>query len=48
VFANLGFIAVERGVAEGERLLRRAIELDGANFPAHYDLGRLLVRLKEA
>jgi tetratricopeptide (TPR) repeat protein len=27
-------------------LLRRALALDAKNFPAHYDLGRLLVRLK--
>jgi tetratricopeptide (TPR) repeat protein len=27
-------------------LLRRAIALDAKNFPANYDLGRLLVKLK--
>jgi tetratricopeptide (TPR) repeat protein len=27
-------------------MLRRAIALNSKNFPAHYDLGKLLVRLK--
>jgi Flp pilus assembly protein TadD len=45
--ANLGFIAAERGHdAEAENLLRRAVALEPDNYPAHYDLGRLLVRLR--
>jgi tetratricopeptide (TPR) repeat protein len=45
--SNLGYIASQRGEnAEGERLLRRAIELDPKSFPAYHDLGRLLVKLK--
>jgi predicted Zn-dependent protease len=36
----------ERGqTGEAERLLRRALALDPDNYPATYDLGRLLVRL---
>ena len=31
---------------EAESLLRRALALEPQNYPAHYDLGRLLVRLK--
>jgi Flp pilus assembly protein TadD len=47
VLANLGFIYLERGRDEdAEKVLRRAVSLDGKHFPAHYDLGRLLVRLK--
>jgi Flp pilus assembly protein TadD len=47
VLANLGFIYSERGESEeAEKLLRRAICLDPRHFPAHYDLGRLLVRLR--
>jgi len=43
--ANLGFLALERAdQAEAERLLRRALEIDRDNYPAMYDLGRLLIR----
>jgi tetratricopeptide (TPR) repeat protein len=43
--ANLGFLALERAdQVEAERLLRRALELDRDNYPAMYDLGRLLIR----
>ena len=31
---------------EAKILLRRAIALEPKNYPAHYDLGRLLVRLR--
>jgi tetratricopeptide (TPR) repeat protein len=46
--AQLGFVVSERGQknAEAEKLLRRAIALDARHFYAHYDLGRLLVRMK--
>jgi protein O-GlcNAc transferase len=47
VLSNLGYIASQRGEQEkAERLLRRAIALDANGFPAHHDLGRLLVKLK--
>ncbi len=45
--ANLGFLAYERGQNEkAETLLRQAIKEDKNIFTAHYDLGRLLIRLK--
>jgi len=45
--ANLGYIASEQGNSEeAEKLLRRAITLNAKLYPPHYDLGRLLVRLK--
>lgn len=46
--AQLGFIAGERGRdIEAEQLLRRAIALSHErHFVAHYDLGRLLVKLR--
>jgi Flp pilus assembly protein TadD len=48
VYANLGYIAIQRGRdAEAEQLLRRAIGLDAKLFPPRYDLGRLLFRLKK-
>ena len=46
-YANLGFLAAERGSPEeAERLLRRSLALDAESYPATYDLGRLLVRLR--
>ena len=46
--ANLGYIASQRGQnQQAEQLLRRAIALDPNGFPAHHDLGRLLVKLKK-
>jgi tetratricopeptide (TPR) repeat protein len=47
VLANLGFIYSERGqYADAEKFLRQALAIDGKHFPANYDLGRLLARLK--
>jgi Flp pilus assembly protein TadD len=47
VYANLGYLAIERGdYVQAERMLRRSTELDAKLFPPQYDLGRLLVRLK--
>jgi tetratricopeptide (TPR) repeat protein len=38
---------MERGrYDEAEKAFRRAVSLDAKHFPAHYDLGRMLVRLK--
>src|SRR4030095_1945993 len=45
--ANLGFLALQRAdQIEAERILRRAWERDRENYPAMYDLGRLLIRTK--
>jgi Flp pilus assembly protein TadD len=33
-------------LVEAERLLRSAVKLNDKHFPAQYDLGRLLVRMK--
>lgn len=45
--ANLGFLAGERGQYEkAEALLKQSIKEDPKIFSAHYDLGRLLLRLK--
>ena len=47
VYANLGYIAIQRGRdAEAEQLLKRSVSLDAKLFPPRYDLGRLLLRLK--
>ncbi len=45
--ANLGFFASERGQNEkAENLFHQAIKEDKNIFSAHYDLGRMLLRLK--
>ena len=46
-YASLGFLAAERGQPdEAERLLRKALTIDPKNYPATYDLGRILVRTR--
>ena len=45
--ANLGFFASERGQNEkAENFFHQAIKEDKNIFSAHYDLGRMLLRLK--
>ena len=48
VLASMGYIALERGdLVKAEQILRQTIKLDAKNFPAFYDLGRLLNRQKK-
>jgi Flp pilus assembly protein TadD len=48
ILANLAFIANQRGdIVKAEKMLRDVLRLDPKNFPAHYDLGRLLIKQKE-